>query len=1435
MAAGSTAGALAPRSPSRTHRVPGPQLRALAVLLGAAAFSGALGSAHAADLPAVGMAATRAEDLRAVASIGTDRALVLAPAGLYRLRLESETWTLTTEREGLPAAPLTGLCPTAEELWITGADGASVSDMRFDDWRRYGPAQGLPGRLVADIESDEDYAYAATDSGAARFDRYVLEWEALPGPDGRPLGPCTDVALEGERVWFALAYGLGEFRPGPESMRVLRELGGFSSPMILALRQTPRHLWAITPVGLARYDKRLETWTSYAAGAEVPDARIYQAELQGDDLWLATDAGLWRYIAQSGIWRRHESADQMPGTRVTAFALEPQRIWVVTERAFAVYEEEDARWIDFTPSVPLAPARCRRLILASGGMILLGEDRIVYGLSQGETNPSLFSYREIPIEVVAAGAGAARRWSLGLDSGGLGITAPSGESATIKGGATIYIEEEQEKEEGLGDLAAETRVDASVNGRLRGDRTVSGFYDNTDPDNVAYQLEYRGAHDDLVRSVSAGEIDQQLFNTQLVPETGLRGAHVRAEVGARSEATRRRRLTADGWAGERRTFPGRDVFRGGSRAISGSLRDRDYARRVVFALPDSWRSLDPDRLQLYRDDGVAATDDANTLHAELAGRAGSWDRLVPHEAYVPGPDRATLILVAPLGAQEQLVAVAGGAAMPAEVDLSGADVRNAYWLAGEPEPGSLAVSIADSSGATLGGDGRSYLARFGLDANGDGALDAERFSPLTGLLTFPDSLPFPPEVYAEGGPSLYRIAFTYRTAQTVFQTSHPNLVPGSERIAVDREQLQSNTDYTLIPSTGIFVLFEHVLLDDDSVIEVSYMYESTGAGEEPPIATAQLGLAPNDHLFVGTSALRWEDEGGRATTNAGVNARLEWKDTRSFVRCTPEIAFSHRATDGDGGAADRDGAQAIELQTRHGGVEVSGSYRALGADFTTMEDRRTLLGRLREESRVNARWDPNRRLQAELEWSSARSDSVARGAVTGQSAVASADTFYTSGEERALLARLALLNSGLPNLALTRGLVSQESPEGRMEKWITRAELELDPAAERLRPLRLQRLWVRSFFQRSDRRQPVAAGSERERRVTDHAYLRLNGSCGNPFAWNLILEDRETQRPPGATAGEQDLRRYQRIDGTAQLRPHPSVDAYARWESDRALYWHASGETQGYETGRLAQTNVQLYPGRICGPFTPLSLRFDFSDGRDHRGEPGDEQPDAASLFESIAAAPERAWTRSRVLESRLQLTGWLRLVTRLEDDRQDDHREELRATVASHRVENRLEARPRGGLINLRVTTQTAESGLVRSQELARFLGDWDQTWGRGLLTYSSLELSRTDDEEGRAAGRTDLISPRARVTLRREFLHFDGSLGVAYTLTRTEDRSAPPTGESSDGRSLALTASCTIQPLPVLSLKAQYGLTRSQPEGSGSRDWTTAHDLKLRIAVRV
>ncbi|MBN2172101.1 MAG: hypothetical protein JW819_12350 [Candidatus Krumholzibacteriota bacterium] len=1394
-------------------------IRPTARLVLLAAAAAALSSPAAAD----GWDATRAADLRPRILTAEERVLFLAPAGLHRFLPESEAWTVTPAGEGPPAAPLTGMWLGEGGLWVTGG-GVAVSDLRYDDWQAFGPGAGWPGARVNDVEADADYAYAGTDAGAARFDQFVLEWEPLAGPGGALLGPVADVAVGEERVWFALAGGVAEYRKESESVRVDSLLGTLRAPRVLALRQGTRHLWALTDAGLARYDKDLESWTSFRAGDELPDARVRQISLEGEDLALGTDAGLWIYAAEAGVWREHESHLGMPGRRVLAFLREPGRLWVATEQALALYEEEGARWVDFTAAVPLAPASVRELARSGGALLLLGEGAIVYGLEQGQDNPSLFAYRRrelAPAPAAAAGEGA---WGWRLDEAGLALTGPAASRLLLKGGTTVFVEDEETGAPGLGGLAAESRVDLTLSGRLPGERSLSGFYDSTDPDDTDYQLGYRGARDDILRLVALGEIEQQPFNAELAPGTGLRGGRLRAELGPRTEQARRRRLTADVWAGERRTRPGRDVFRGGSKEVSGSLRDVDYARGAVFPLPAGWSPADLREAVLWRDDGDAATDDANTEHRAVAGRDGAWDRLAPVADYTLGPGGETLILAAPLADGEALAAARGGL----EADLTDAWLANRYALGPEPVPGSLVVAIADSTGTTADAGGASYLQAFGLDADGDGRLDAGRFSPVSGLLAFPDDRPFPAEVYADSPASRYTIEFAYRATLSTFRLAHRELVPGSERIRVDRRLLCSGADYSIIPASGLFVFFEHVLLGEDTVVEVEYLYEVGDADSEDadagPVTAAQLGLAPDDRLYLGLVAARWEDDAGEERVTGDLNARLEWRGEERLLRLTPELAWSDAPPGGTSGRA-----WGLGLQGRWRRAELAASHRDLGADYASFEDRRTLLGRLRGESRASARFGLSRHLQAELDWEREKSDGVPAGGTLAEAGAPAAG----EGEESSLTATVRLLREGLPNLSLSRGRVLLDAPGARDEKAITRAELEVDPGQAGRSVPGLSRLWLRAFFQRSERElagDAAAADDAAGRWTTDHAFLRLSGAAGNPLSWNLAFED---QRRFLTDTGR-DLGRRQELDATLQSRPHGSVDAYLRWEARRELFWHPAGGGDGFDVERRGLATLLVYPGRWHPTLDRLSLRLDLGGHETEAGEPGQALPGAGSLWSPTDRVAERRRSRDGTVEGRLQILPRLRLVERWESESGLAAVEGLDRETESRRLESRLEISPPGGLVSLRLITRDAAEGGADTDE-RRFLGQWDHAWRGGLLSFLGLDAEREETRDRLAGTREESLRPQARLTLRRARWRLDASLGGSLGWTRRRDLAPGPDGPWSRTREQALTATLSVQPWRILSVRIQYVLerTRDLPGESGA-SWRTDQDLRLRVQVR-
>jgi hypothetical protein len=1156
---------------------------------------------------------TQAEALRPRLATIEGRGLVLTPQALYRFQPDSEAWTVFTRENGLPAPPLRGLSLAEDDLWAFG-EGVSFTSSKFDDWQLYRPGEGYPGTIVFDVEADEDYAYAGTDSGAARFDRYVLEWEAVAGATRLLSGSIVDVAVGDDRVWFALHNGVAEYRKATESTRIDSLLGNLVSPRVLALRQTTQHLWAITDAGVARYDKSLETWTSYRPGVDLPEAKVHRATLVGEDLYLATDDGLWRYQTANGIWRRDEHDADMPGERVFGFTRE-RGLWVVTERAFAWFDENAGRWIDFTAVVPVIPEEGVDIGWTGDALLVIGRDRIAYAPKSLESNPNLLAFHEQPIVGGGTVISEGDRWRPFLDDTGLGLRRSRDESLALKGGATFEVEAETDSgDSDFADLVTDTRLDLTLNGRFAGERSLNGVYDTTDPDNAAYLLSYRGSRDDLLRNAGAGEIDPQLFNTELVHAAGLRGGWLRAEAGGRSAEARRRLITADTWAGERRSYPGREIF---------------YGRSSVYRL------------------------------------------------------------------------------------------------------------------------------------------------------------------------------------------ERRNLVPNSETVRLDRETLLAAVDYTIDWEHGSFTLAEHLLLADDSAIEVTYLYEI--ASDTPPetvdstlsddrmVYAGEIGAAPNDRFFVGLTGTSWSDRSDHRAGMAGVNARIEEKGTAGFLRITPELTIS--SGDSTGHAA------AVGLSARHRGLEVTGRHRDLGAGFSSLEDLRTRLGRLRRDTRASARWDLPVKLQAIVDWDETRSDITAPLTSSDDAPVRPS---LGDGREALLTGTLRFLGNGLPNLGVRHGRVLVDSLGERREKWITRGELELNPDATRLRGTGVKRLWLRAFFQRSRSDTDSSDIFGNTERTTDHSFIRLNGSSGNPLTWNLAWEERWTYRPQ--SQGVHGLAREQDLDLTFQSRPHPALDTYLRWEADRDLYWREHGGPDHFGLSRQLTWSTQLYPGLIVPRLRPLSLRLDLAPRESDAGGDGEASPGSAGLWQSVTAS-RHSRNRYAALETRVQVLTWMRLVDVLRSEHTRGEDTSMVADGHYRLFEHRIEMRPEGGLAMVRAISERRETETIGASvtqtdmRVLRFAAEWSQTWGGGFITYAAIDSRRTRDGHPKPWHEW---TPQARVTWRRAQGEMDASLGATYRFSEEYKEYMDPDSGAEQGaarlddhHALTLATTLSVRPVRILTLKFIHNIT--------------------------
>jgi len=227
-------------------------------------------------------------------------------------------------------------------------------------------------------------------------------------------------------------------------------------------------------------------------------------------------------------------------------------------------------------------------------------------------------------------------------------------------------------------------------------------------------------------------------------------------------------------------------------------------------------------------------------------------------------------------------------------------------------------------------------------------------------------------------------------------------------------------------------------------------------------------------------------------------------------------------------------------------------------------------------------------------------------------------------------------------------------------------------------------------------------------------------------------------------------------------------------------------------------------------------------------GQTGEKLPGSKALWSSVDHASEQHDNRHTTLESRLQITSWLRLIDRLETSTGDD-RNASGASSTEHRLfENRFEIRPRGGLVTIRfLTGRDKSSEIIENKRKettdSRLSSEWTHIWGRGWQSYAALEVQRSSDHHPLPMRSW---SPQIQGTYHHSKWDLNASLRLKYTYQESYNRQEPPYFRYID-REMNISSTLDLRPHQILGLKIVHSLIC--PRG---KNWD--HNLKIRLMIR-
>jgi hypothetical protein len=490
--------------------------------------------------------------------------------GLNRFQTENELWG------NIRSESVNDLCLDDQELWVGTDRGAFYADLRYLDWKTYTAKQGMPSDTVVRLVADLDYVYAAGPHGLARFNKLVMQWEAM---------------------------------------------GNFAGRRIYDLYSNQAQLWVATDQGVFYFDKKFEKWESYTAATGLISNTVFRIFYFSDYIWVETDKGFSRYAINMKSWNSYPLGNGIVGTAVNYMLVDASYIWVVSPEGVARFNGKNQSWENFSRNMPIekktvysvSTSGTTEWFTTSDGVYSFAEDQrrwktytSVDGLSDdvqdevytsGQTTlcrkGTSFSYLKTDqdlwyaSQIKVTGAGGQKPvWKAHMDETGLGVAAPAGQSLSLQGTAEYKVENKatfpQPLTTSIGNYLTNKDLDSigydtiagvvtpkdtisrykdflygwakarlNLNADLNNGRTFRATYDNTDPlGDRRYSAEYRGFGDDNLRRLG-WRTDQKTdyFFSSLVNPSYLEGAGVRTEFGDRVGDKKLRRVNTGVWAG----------------------------------------------------------------------------------------------------------------------------------------------------------------------------------------------------------------------------------------------------------------------------------------------------------------------------------------------------------------------------------------------------------------------------------------------------------------------------------------------------------------------------------------------------------------------------------------------------------------------------------------------------------------------------------------------------------------------------------------------------------------------------------------------------------------------------------------------------------------------------------------------------------------------
>jgi ligand-binding sensor domain-containing protein len=461
--------------------------------------------------------------------------------GIYTYNRASGTWSRITTANGLPDNRATIIALDDGILWVATAAGLASADVRINDWQTY----DLPGETRA-LAFDDKYVWVGGDSGLTRFDKYAETWNV------RGDAAVNDLFAEKGLLWIATDAGVQRCDARFDRIDEMPA----PSDTYVRIINTPGRVWFAGRHHLTAFNKSTESWSGYGP-LEIDDYATL-----GDSVVIASRGRGFIYEPGADRWAQIREAEEIP--RISGIFAGSDGLLLATSQGLLVYNQKEnskKTWNRnnglITDTLTRVYADQRLTFTVSAGVIQLLDRQ--KGTWQHEDLVPAGAKKERLAYLDDAGAHLALVKSTDIRLAGRASYSDSRTFSVGKPTRTNY--------ENIGlNLAAQHRTG----------RSLSLYYDDSDPDQVAYGLGYRGIGNDLLHRTNAGRLETEYSDFTLIPRFSTLGGNVRLKHDAHSMNLQ---------AGKLQSSLHSEFFTGRSVEKTVRLPDLSFARGTFYLIP----------------------------------------------------------------------------------------------------------------------------------------------------------------------------------------------------------------------------------------------------------------------------------------------------------------------------------------------------------------------------------------------------------------------------------------------------------------------------------------------------------------------------------------------------------------------------------------------------------------------------------------------------------------------------------------------------------------------------------------------------------------------------------------------------------------------------------------------------------------------------------